>query len=137
MSLLVFLFAVLFLIGMAIGAALIVMMTLGKGLTVWRSIRRVVIIARPLPPTGVDGSAQPRRRMSVGRPTGRLADAAVFLLPAADRARYAEEFRSELWDLAEAGAGRVQRARYGFRQLMRAVAMRRTLRSPRRRSAVR
>jgi hypothetical protein len=64
-----------------------------------------------------------------------FAGAAVSLLPAADRVRYEEEFRSELCELAASDAGLVQQARYALRQLLRVVAMRRALKSPQRRSA--
>jgi len=75
------------------------------------------------------------------RRTGEIADpgagvlaVAVRLLPAADRARYAEEFLGELRDLARSGGGR-GRLRYALRQLLRTVLMGLALRSPRRRSA--
>jgi hypothetical protein len=71
-----------------------------------------------------------------GRPASGLVAATARLLPVADRERYAEEFRSELWDLAQAGAGRLRQLGYAFRQLLRAIPMSLTLRSPRRRSAV-
>lgn len=64
-----------------------------------------------------------------------LLAAAVRLLPAAERARYAEEYRAELWDLTQAGAGRIRQLRYALRQLLSAPAMRFALQSPRRRSA--
>jgi hypothetical protein len=51
---------------------------------------------------------------------GRMVGHTTRLLPAADRARYAEEFRSELWDLAEIGAGRCQQVLYAASQLTRA-----------------
>jgi hypothetical protein len=65
---------------------------------------------------------------------GLLATAAR-LLPAADRARYADEYRSELWELAHAGAGCLRQLRYALRQFRRAPSMGFTLRSPHRRSA--
>lgn len=64
-----------------------------------------------------------------------LVGTAAFLLPAADRARYAEEYRSELWDLAKSGAGQLRQLRYALRQFLNALPMRFTLRSLRRRSA--
>ncbi len=63
-----------------------------------------------------------------------LLAAAVRLLPAADRGRYAEEYRSELWDLAQAGAGRIGQLRYALCQLRSALSVSAALRSPRRRS---
>jgi len=75
------------------------------------------------------------------RPTGPtwgadgLAGIASFLLPAADRARYSEEYRSELWDLAQAGAGRIRQLQYALRQLRNALPTSSALRAPRRRSS--
>jgi hypothetical protein len=60
--------------------------------------------------------------------------AAVRLLPAADRARYAEEYRSELWDLTRPGAGRLRQLGYVMRQLVRILPMCFVLRAPRHRS---
>jgi hypothetical protein len=64
-----------------------------------------------------------------------LLTAAVRLLPAAERARYAEEYCSELRELAQAGAGRIAQLRYALRQLRNAPSMGLAVRSPRRRSA--
>jgi hypothetical protein len=61
--------------------------------------------------------------------------AAVRLLPAADRARFAEEYRSELWDLTRPGAGRLRLLGYVMRQLLRILPLCVVLRSPRHRSA--
>lgn len=61
---------------------------------------------------------------------------AARLLPADDRARYAEEYRSELWDLSQAGAGHFGQLRYAFCQFRKALPMGFVLRSPRRRSSV-
>ena len=60
---------------------------------------------------------------------------AALLLPAADRARYAEEYRAELFDLAGSGAGQLPQLRYALRQLRNALPVRFVLRSPRRRRA--
>jgi hypothetical protein len=64
-----------------------------------------------------------------------LLTAAARLLPAADRARYAQEYRSELWALAHSGAGRLRQLQYVLRQFRTALPMAAALRSPRRRSA--
>jgi hypothetical protein len=66
---------------------------------------------------------------------GRLAAAAARLLPASERARYAEEFRSELWEIAQADSRRAQLA-YAARQLVAARRLRAGLQVPRRRGAV-
>jgi len=60
---------------------------------------------------------------------------AARVLPAAHRARYAEEYRSELWDLAQSGVGRLRQLQYALRQLCSAFPVGFTLRSPRRKSA--
>jgi MFS family permease len=65
-----------------------------------------------------------------------LLTATVRLLPADHRNRYRQEYRSELLDLAQAGAGRIGQLRYAFRQLRSAPQMWFTLRSPRRRGAM-
>ena len=66
---------------------------------------------------------------------GRLLAAAARLLPAGDRARYAEEFRSELTEIARAGAGRRRQLAYAARVVMSARRLRADLRAPRRRRA--
>ena len=65
----------------------------------------------------------------------RLVAVAARHLPAAERARYSEEFRSELAEIARAGGGRRAQLAYGARQVMSAVRLRAALRSPRQRSA--
>ena len=81
-------------------------------------------------------AARRQRRIERGTScTTRLLAAAVLLLPASDRVRYAEEYWSELQDLALAGNGGIRQLRYGLRQLRSAPSMSFALRSPRRRSA--
>ncbi len=58
------------------------------------------------------------------------------LLPAADHPRYAAEFWSELWELAQAGAGRWGQLGYAGRQLVAACQLRAALQAPRRRRVV-
>jgi hypothetical protein len=62
---------------------------------------------------------------------GLLATAGI-LLPRADRARYMQEYRSELWDLAQTGEGRLRQLLYALRQLRSTIPMGLALRSPRR-----
>ena len=50
--------------------------------------------------------------------------------------RYAEEFGSELAEIALAGGGRAAQLEYAARQLMSSVRLRADLKAPRRRSAV-
>jgi hypothetical protein len=90
-----------------------------------------VLRARPRA-LGISDRGHPARP---GRSVSGLVGAAAFLLPVTDRARYAEEYRSELWDLAQSGAGRLRQLLYALRQLRRAIPMGLALRSPRRRSA--
>jgi hypothetical protein len=66
---------------------------------------------------------------------GRLL-AAARLLPAGDRARWAEEFRSELTEIARAGAGRRGQLAYAGRVVLSARRLRADLRAPRRRGPV-
>ncbi len=65
----------------------------------------------------------------------RLLDAAARLLPAADRARYAEEYRSELREIAHSGRSRRRQLRYASRQLASSVPLHAELLTPRRRKA--
>jgi hypothetical protein len=67
-----------------------------------------------------DGRGQLGARRVVRSAVSLLA-AASWLLPAANRGRYAEEYRAELWDLAQAGAGRIRQLRYAFCQLRNAL----------------
>jgi hypothetical protein len=85
-------------------------------------------------PRATDACEEPRARRVAPSAVGLLA-AAAYLLPATDRARYAQEYRSELWDLAQSGAGRPRQLRYALSQLRRVVPMGFALRSPRRRGA--
>jgi len=56
-------------------------------------------------------------------------------LPAADRARYAEEYRSELWEIACADGRRRTQLTYATRQVLAVPWLRAGLRTPRRRGA--
>ncbi len=82
-----------------------------------------------------------RRRREASRvapAAGRLVVAAAArLLPTRERARYAEEFRSELWEIAHAGGRRRAQLAYAARQVMSAWRLRAELRVPRRRGAAR
>lgn len=66
---------------------------------------------------------------------GQLLAAAARLLPAGDRARYAEEFRSELAEIARAGAGRRRQLAYAARVVLSVRRLRADLQAPRRRRA--
>jgi DNA-binding NarL/FixJ family response regulator len=76
-----------------------------------------------------------RRVVPMATPAVGVAAAATRLLPAAERARYGEEYRSELWELAATGAGRRQQIRCAMSQLRCAVPLRFAVLAPRRRKA--
>jgi hypothetical protein len=83
---------------------------------------------------GSERAAQRQRRVvPLAR---RLLVAAARLLPASDRTRYAEEFRSELTEIARAGAGRGPQLAYAVRVVMSARRLHADLRAPRRRRVV-
>jgi hypothetical protein len=65
-----------------------------------------------------------------------VVNAAVRLLPLVDRPRYAEEYLSELRELAHSGGGRLRQLPYAFRQFVHVIPMNSALHSPRRRGAV-
>jgi len=68
----------------------------------------------------------------VAAPAKELVAVASRLLPVAERARYLEEYRSELRDLAAAGAGCCRQAGYGARQVLSAMPLRSAVLAPRR-----
>jgi hypothetical protein len=59
----------------------------------------------------------------------------AWLLPAGERSRYAEEFWSELSEIAQAGDGRLDQLAYAVRQVVSTLYLAAELRVPRRRSA--
>lgn len=67
----------------------------------------------------------------------RLLGSAARMLPTGDRARYAEEFGSELAEISRAGGGRRAQLAYAVLQVLSAWQLRRELQAPRRRRAVR
>lgn len=69
------------------------------------------------------------RTAQLGRTPARLAGVAARLLPEGARARYAEEYRGELVELAAAGAGRRNQFGYALRLLTRAPLLRAELRT--------
>jgi hypothetical protein len=76
-----------------------------------------------------------RPRVGIGPLPRRLLAAAAFLLPAADRTRFTEEYLSELWEIAHAGIGPRGQTLYAIRQALRVIRLRGTLLAPRRRKA--
>ena len=86
---------------------------------------------------GIRAAARIQRGFSLVPPWAAGLLAAARLLPAADRARYLEEYQAELWVLAWSGAGRLRRLRYVLRQLLRILPLGVALRSPRRSGAAR
>jgi DNA-binding CsgD family transcriptional regulator len=78
--------------------------------------------------------ARSREKAQARQPTlsgCRLSAVAAWLLPAGERARYGEEYRSELHELATAGAGRRQQLGYAVRLLVRAAPLRVAVLAPR------
>ena len=84
--------------------------------------------------TGMAGSAGAGDRQFVPvRAADWLLVATARVVPVAERGRYAEEFRSELWELAAGGGGTVAQVSYAVRLLAGCVRLRRELRPGRRR----
>ena len=82
--------------------------------------------------------ATARGQHRVGRvapSAARLLAVVAGMLPAADRDRYAEEYRSELWEIAHAGQSRRRQLYYAFRQVVSFPRLYAELRVPRRRGA--
>jgi len=99
-----------------------------------RDLRSARALYRAYALDSAEGRVRPAARGVAPSAAGLLA-AATRLLPAAHRSRYAEEYRCELWDIAQAGAGRARQLRYALRQFRSAVPMSIMLRSPRRRGS--
>jgi hypothetical protein len=100
---------------------------LGRGLAVYRD--RTLDLVH-------DGIRKRSTAVRVLPVAGRLVTAAARLLPTQERARYAEEFGSELWEIAQVGAGRRAQLAYAARQVLAVTRLRARLRAPRRRGAV-
>jgi hypothetical protein len=82
-----------------------------------------------------DDEGEGRLARRIAPLAGRLVTAAAQMLPAADRSRFAAEYRSELWHLAAADEGRWKQLKYAARQLTRAVPLRLALVAARGRKA--
>ncbi len=91
----------------------------------------------PFQPPQEEGLEQQEQAPSarIAPSAGRLLMAASRLLPPSDRVRYAEEYESELWELASAGASRAEQLRYAKRQALRAAQVRGEVLAPRSKSA--
>lgn len=74
-------------------------------------------------------------RRGVTWPAGSAATIATWFLPHSKRARYAEEFREELWTLAEEGASRWRQMVHAARLVWRTPGLYLALRPPQRRKA--
>lgn len=74
-------------------------------------------------------------RHGVTRPADSAATIATWFLPSSKRARYAEEFREELWTLAEEGASRWRQMVHAVRLVWHAPGLYLAVRSPHRRKA--
>lgn len=77
----------------------------------------------------VHGSAGTQTGPMVTGTAIRIVTLAVRSLPPVDRCRYRDEFSSDLWELAAAGAGRVGQLRHAVRQLICAPSLRRALKA--------
>jgi hypothetical protein len=89
-----------------------------------------------LPHLAFNMEGRSERRSSLIAPSaGQLLRIAANLLPADHRLRFTEEFRSELWQVAHAGGGRLQQLRYAFQQVIRAPFLRHALLAPNPRNA--
>jgi hypothetical protein len=72
----------------------------------------------------------------VTRPAARLLATATWLLPAAARARYADEYRAELLEIAHGGQSRRAQLGYAYRQAKSSLRVRAALMAPRRQGIV-
>ncbi len=90
----------------------------------------------PSDPSPINALAEKRRARTEVRVAGRLVAAAARVLPVGDRTRYAEELRSELWEIARAGGGWRPQLGHAARLVIAAPRLRAGLRIPRRRGAV-
>lgn len=94
----------------------------------------------PINKTGNEDAAAAERLsqvLPVARPASRVLEVAARILPAADQVRFASEYRSEQYELALAGAGRLSQLAYAGRQLRAAWSLRAELRNPARRRVAR
>jgi hypothetical protein len=92
-------------------------------------VRRRGVVRAEVPQ---DGSS----RMRVARLAERLLTCAARCLPEVHRERYVEEFRGELWSVAQAG-GRLRQLAYAVRQIARVMVLRHELKSRHRYRATR
>lgn len=102
---------------------------LSEGLNSGRDLARELAHARDLAKQLIEANQQPQSAASPLRVSvlaGRASDAAARLLPRVDQARYTEEYRSDLFELAQVSR-RAQWA-YAARLLACAVPLRRELR---------
>ena len=84
---------------------------------------------------GEEAAKRPDRPKRVAPVAARVLTVTVRPLPAISRARYAAEFRAELWELAQSGASRRAQVAYATRQLRSAWRLRAALRTPARQRA--
>lgn len=82
----------------------------------------------------LEAQAEPAAKRTT-RPASSLVATATHLLPAATRARYREEFQSELWEIANGGGSRREQLLYACRQLLRVMLVRAAVLTPLKRKA--
>src|SRR5262249_48874105 len=83
---------------------------------------------RSLEAATIDAVASGKRQANPMRAAGRIAQTTTLVLPVADRARYCDEFRSELHDLAATGVSRLGQLVYAVRLMDQAWTLRTELR---------
>lgn len=96
------------------------------------------VLARSFARRYAEDDSEPRTEPEarcITRPARRLVAAATQLLPAANRARYFEEYQSELWEIANGGGSRHGQLLYASRQLLRVVLVRGAVLAPLKRKA--
>jgi hypothetical protein len=96
---------------------------------------RLVVQAEASNIWGEEAAKRPDRSKRVAPAAARVLTVTVWPLPAISRARYAAEFRTELWELAQSGASRRAQVAYATRQLRSAWRLRAALRTPARQRA--
>src|SRR5262249_51012349 len=97
-----------------------------------RGLARTVRYEEQRDPTRRSVGGEPIR---ISVPARGLAHAAVRMLPAADRSRYAEEFQAELVEISRRGGKQRAQMAYAAAQLRHAPLLRFELREPHRRNA--
>jgi hypothetical protein len=94
-----------------------------------RSANQIVRLLRATAP-GAHASSEPASPAEPARLAVQLAQFAARVLPVADQARYSDEYRSELYELAAARVSRLRQMLHAVRLIDRAWVLRAELRAP-------